>query len=61
MRLPNCVHQPACQTTTWVCGIKTELEHAIGRGDVTPAQANALLTKYDEFPIKGQKVYRGER
>lgn len=60
-RFEGCVHRPACTVSQWICAKKTELGHAIGRGDISIIQANALLEKYGELPIRGQKVYRGER
>lgn len=58
--IDGCPHRPACMVSLWICGRKTELGHAIGNGTITIHEANALLLKYGESPIKGHKVYKGE-
>ncbi len=59
-RFDGCQHQPACTVSMWICGQKTELVKALNRGDVTKDQANALLAKWGESPLRGYPVYTGE-
>ena len=56
MRFATCPHRIPCQTSQWVCGIKTKLAHAVRDGELTLSQANNLLAKYGEHPLVGKPV-----
>ncbi len=60
--MKDCRHKPPCgdQATTWVCGQRTLLEHAVSRGLVNRSGAQELLRKYGVPMTAQSRVYTGQ-